>query len=100
MTEEDVRKIIQDELRNNIKIDRYVFDKFVQFLDGRDIETGRTTGTTFAPKTGQKVGFFGSATTQYGAISDPSGGATVDTEARNKISSILNALRAIGIIDT
>lgn len=34
------------------------------------------------------------------AISDPSGGTTIDSEARTAINSILSALRLYGIIDT
>jgi len=48
-----------------------------------------------------QLGFFGaSATNQPGAISDPSGGTTVDTEARAAISDILDALRDLGLIAT
>lgn len=34
------------------------------------------------------------------AITNPTGGATVDTEARTAINSILTALRTLGLIDT
>lgn len=37
---------------------------------------------------------------QQSAISDPSGGATIDAEARTAIASILTALETLGLIDT
>lgn len=37
---------------------------------------------------------------QIPAIADPTGGATIDAEARTAIISILNALRGAGIIAT
>ena len=37
---------------------------------------------------------------QHGAIADPSGGATVDAEARTAIIAILDALQTTGIIAT
>lgn len=37
---------------------------------------------------------------QQGAISDPTGGATVDTQARTAIVAILTALRTAGYIAT
>jgi hypothetical protein len=40
------------------------------------------------------------AMTQQGAIADPAGGATTDTEARAAIASILTALRTLGLIAT
>ncbi len=47
------------------------------------------------------VGLFGAApAAQHAAISDPSGGATVDAEARTAIDAILAALRTTGIIAT
>lgn len=47
------------------------------------------------------VGLFGAApATQHAAIADPSGGATVDAEARTAINAILDALQTTGIIAT
>lgn len=40
------------------------------------------------------------AMTQQGAIADPTGGATTDTEARAAVVSILTALRTLGLIAT
>jgi hypothetical protein len=42
----------------------------------------------------------GTEVAQQGAIADPAGGATTDTEARAAIASILTALRTLGLIAT
>lgn len=41
------------------KSDRFVFKKTLQVLDGRDVQTGRTTGTSIATAIDQKLGFWG-----------------------------------------
>jgi hypothetical protein len=48
------------------------------------------TGGTITPNSG----------TQASAITNPTGGATTDAEARTAINSILAALRGVGIIAT
>lgn len=46
------------------------------------------------------IGFFSTApTTQQSKISDPSGGGTVDTEARAAINAIIDVLEAYGLTD-
>jgi len=62
MTEEQVRQIIREELRNLIKSDRLTLEKLLQILDGRNIQVGKTAGTKIATEggaSGQKLGFFG-----------------------------------------
>ena len=68
MTPEEVRQIIREEFSNIFKIDRYVFDRKIQILDGRNIQLGRGNGTIIATQgygdltptdVGQKLGFFG-----------------------------------------
>lgn len=100
MDEDKVKQLIKEVFEDMIKNDRYVFDKNIQILNARDIQTGRTNGTTIATATDQKIGFHGSASIQGVAIEDPSGGATSDTEARNAIFAILDVLQAKGIIST
>jgi hypothetical protein len=100
MNEEKIRQIIRDELSLIYRGGKYVFDKNVQFLDGRNIQTGRTTGTTIGTAADQKVGFFGNAVVQQSPISDPVGGTTVDAQCRSAVNAILYTLRQYGLIDT
>lgn len=81
------------------KSDRFLIYKLMQIMDGRDIQLGRTTGTSIGTDTDQKVGFYGvTPVVQTAKISDPSGQtADLDNEARAKITAIIDALEAIGI---
>lgn len=103
MTEQEIRQLIQEELAIFIKNDKYLFSKLMQILDGQNIQLGRGTGTKIGTGTDQKLGFYNKTpVVQGGSIADPAGGGTagVDSPARNAISSILTALRNIGIILT
>lgn len=68
MSEDDVRRIIQEEFIQFLSPEKYTFQKHIQMFDGRNVQTGRTTGTIIATKgygdesatdVGQKLGFFG-----------------------------------------
>jgi hypothetical protein len=99
MTEQQVRQIIRDELQELLATDRYIFSKSVQFLDGRNIQTGRTVGTQIGTATDQKIGFLGKApVARQSTVSAPSGGATIDSEARAAINTIIDRLKAFGFI--
>ena len=61
MSEEQVRKIIQEELVAVLGVDRYMFQKNIQIFDARNIQLGKTTGTKIGTEggaSGQKIGFF------------------------------------------
>ena len=58
LTEQNVRDIIQDELRQFISSDRYAFNKTMHILDGRNVQLGLTNGTKIGTATGQKLGFW------------------------------------------
>lgn len=60
MNEEQVRQIIREELGNFFYSDRYIFEKNLQYLDGRNIQLGQGTGTKFGTATTQKMAFHGS----------------------------------------
>ena len=106
MTNEDkeiVREIIREEFQELLASDRYIFHKLVQFLDGRNIQVGRTNGTKIGTATDQKIAFYGETpVVQAGAIGAPStpSAAYVQAEAQSAvtaINSIRTALQNIGI---
>jgi len=99
MTEEQVRTIIREELSNLLGSDRYTFQKHLQLFDGRNIQTGRTTGTKIGTDTDQLVGFYGTTPVdQPATITDPTGGVTQDDVARNRITLIIDRLQELGLI--
>ena len=99
MTPEQIRQIVKEELFSLIKSDRYTFEKLIQILDGRNIQTGLTTGTKIGTATGQLLGFYGiTPVDQPATISDPSGGATIDTQARTAINTLIDRLQELGLI--
>jgi hypothetical protein len=61
MDEEQIRAIFRDELARILGADRFVVAKLIQLLDGRNIQTGRTTGTQIGTAADQKLAFFGAA---------------------------------------
>ncbi len=74
------------------------------FLDGSidllaaDIVTDTTTGTKIGTGTTQKFGFWNTTpVVQPSHIADPTGGGTVDSEARTAINSILAQLATTGL---
>jgi len=80
--------------------DRYTFSKLIQIMDGRNIQTGRTTGTKIGTATDQLVGFYGnSPVNQPDTVSDPSGQTNdLDSEARTAINSLIDRLQELGLI--
>jgi hypothetical protein len=81
------------------KSDRFVFEKLLQIMDGRNIQLGTTTGTRIGTATTQKLAFFNAApVARQATISDPSGGVTQDAEARAAINTLIDRLQAYGLI--
>lgn len=67
--------------------------------DGLNLFFGTTTGTMIGTASTQKLAFFGATPiVQPAAIASPTGGTTVDTEARAALNAVLAALRAEGLI--
>jgi hypothetical protein len=78
--------------------DRYFFSKHIQLADSRHIQVGTTYGTQIATSATQQLGFFGATPVpQQGAITAPSGGATVDSQARTAISSMITEIKNLGL---
>ena len=108
MTEEDVKKIIREELEEFLASDRYIFSKTVQFLDGRNIKVGVATGTKIGTNSGAnhivhvsdtKIGFFGKdAIVQQGAGSATAGGTYGATE-QSMLQKVYDVLRAFGFMN-
>ena len=110
MNEEEIKKIIQEELSKykremeayyKLFADRVAFSKNLQILDTRDIQLGRSTGTKIATDTDQKLGFYGvDPVDQPATIDDPTGAGTagVDTPARAGVIAIIDRLQELGLI--
>ena len=98
MTPDQVRTIIRQELTGLLASDRFIFQKHIQILDGKNIQLAQGTGTKIGTSATQKVGFFGATPVDQAAhISDPAGG-TADTQARAAINSILDVLQDLGFM--
>ena len=101
--EQRIRQIIQEELSAWIMTDRFVFQKHLQLFDGKNIQVGNGTGSSFGTATTQKISFYGETpVVQASAISAPTGGGSgvedaIDLAARDKINEIRTALTNIGI---
>lgn len=101
MTEQDVRRIIREELQTLFKTDRITFEKNIQILDARNIQLGRTNGTQIGTATDQKLGFYGKTPiVQPSTLGDPTGLGTegVDTPARTTIGQIIDLLQSLGLM--
>lgn len=78
--------------------DKYTFQKNVQIFDGHNIILGTSTGTSIGTSATQKLSLYGvTPIVQQGSISNPSGGATVDGQARGAINAIIATLKNMGI---
>lgn len=96
MDEQQVKDIINRHLAYILKHDKVVFSELVQFLDGRNIQLGRTTGTQIATDIDQKLGFFGEVpVVQQGAVSTPSSAGAVYSQSQ--VQSIVDAVNQIRV---
>lgn len=100
MDKEEVNKIIDEKLKDFILIDKYTFKKHTQIFDGRNIQTGRTTGTKIGTATDQKLGFYGTT-----PVDQPSNvttiaetGADQDGALRIKFNQLLAILQELGLM--
>ena len=100
LNEQQVRDIIQEELANFVAVDRYIFQKDLQLFNGRNIQTGRGTGTKIATATDQKLGFWGTTPVdQPATVANPAGQVNdLDSEARTVIEAIIARLKEPGVI--
>lgn len=69
--------------------------------DAKNVILNTTTGTKIGTASTQKVAFLGATpAAQRAKINDPSGGVTVDSQARTAINSIIDSLEAFGFNST
>jgi hypothetical protein len=67
--------------------------------EANNLVLGTTTGTKIGTATSQKLGFYNATPVdQPATVADPSGGATVDAEARTAINSIIDRLQELGLV--
>lgn len=78
--------------------DRYIFAKTVQLQDGRNFQFGQSTGTKLGTSATQKIGFFGNTpVVKQPAITPPTGGTTVDSQARAAIDLLITTIQTFGL---
>lgn len=69
----------------------------LELADGSDILIGNSAGTQIGTASTDKLGFLGATpTSQQSHVADPSGGSTIDSEARTAINAILSTLETFG----
>lgn len=101
--EQDLQRITELYFKENFS-DNQVFNKTIVFRkgitldDGSSIKSGTSTGSTFGTASTEKIGFYGATPiVRPSAISQPSGGATVDSQARTAISSLITTIQNLGL---
>jgi hypothetical protein len=68
-------------------------------LSTKNLITDTTTGTRIGTATNQLLGFYGATPVDRPAtVADPTGGGTIDTEARTAINDIIDRLQELGLI--
>lgn len=100
LDEQSLRRIIREELDARLGTEKNIFERHIQILDGRNILTGKTTGTIIASTSTEKLGVFGKTPViRQAPVTDPTAqGVSIDqdAEARTAISSLITRLIAYG----
>lgn len=99
MTPEEVRQIIREELQALLGSSQFTFQKDIKIFDGRNIQVGRTSGTTIGTASDQKLSVYGATpVVRAGAISTVTvTGSAEDALARAAVNSIITAIKNFGI---
>jgi hypothetical protein len=75
----------------------YIFNRNIVINDSRSVQLGTDKGTMFGTSTTQKLAFFGATPlSQQTAILTPSGGTTIDDEARTTIGLLITLMHKFG----
>ena len=86
---------LEEQLGGFNKTGRFTFYKLLQMLDGRNIQTGLTTGTKIATATTQKLGFYGvTPVDQPATVADAVDAASVIL----RCNDIIDRLQELGLI--
>ena len=65
----------------------------------QQLSYGDDEGTVLGQSTTDRIAFYGATpVAQQAAITDPTGGATVDAESRAAINALIDRLQALGLI--
>jgi hypothetical protein len=102
MSDDRIRGIIRDELFQFMRPDKFTFNrpvffKDVNFNDQSNIAFSTVTGTQIGTAETQKLILWGGTpVVRPSFIADPTGGLTIDSQARTAINSILDLLISIG----
>jgi hypothetical protein len=92
MTEQDVRRIIREELAKFSFSDRFFIYKNMQFADGVSIQTGLTNGLKIGTSESEKLAFFGiTPVVQQASIADADGTLASATTQINQVLDLLDA---------
>lgn len=89
---------LQREIGRLVRSDHYEFEKRIQVFDGIKMRFGGTSGTMIGTTATEKLAFFGATpVVRQAAITPPSGGTTVDTQARIAINSLITNNQTFGL---
>lgn len=79
--------------------DRYIFSRDIELEGGRNVQLSTNVGSQIATATNQLLSFYGvTSVDQPATVTDPSGGATVDSQARDAIIAVIDRLQELGLI--
>ena len=103
MEREEILQLIKDTIRTELDQlsadDRFVFRRNLEIENGNNIEVGRRYGSKICTDIEQKLAFWDSTPVNRPVkADDPTGGATVDTQARNAVIFLIDRLEELGLI--
>ena len=77
MDEQRLREIVREEVRFFIKSDRFVFEKLVQFAEGKNVQAGTNVGTQIGTTALQKISLYGKTPVVQQVIIDLTNSVTI-----------------------
>jgi hypothetical protein len=102
-TKKEVAEIVHKELARILGSDRYIFTRDLELANGRNIQVGRSVGTSIGTATDQKLSVYGETpVVQAGAISTPSSAGGVYSQSQvqsvvDAVNSIITAIKNFGV---